>query len=165
MSQDGTAFARHHTRGDQQLVVHSRVVSERVERLNRPRLRVMCAIDEPFHAALEKGAAAHGAWLKSDVQCAFVEPPVSNGFCCLRDGNHFRVGRRVTEHLTLIVGSGNHLSFVNNDGSHGYLVCFERLLGKVQRLANIEFVRGRIVKGFFVQMKSTLVTRGGHCVS
>ena len=96
VSQDGTAFSRHHARGDQQLVVHSRIVSERIERLDGPGFRVEGAIDQPFHAALQECAAAHGARLKSDVQRAFVEPPVSNGFCCLRDGDHFRVGRRVT---------------------------------------------------------------------
>lgn len=89
------------------------------------------AVEDLSDAGDDECTGAHGAGLFGDVEGAFVEAPVADGVGGLGDGEDFGVGGGIVGAARLVVGGGDDLAFVLDDGSDGDFVFFPGFNGFV----------------------------------
>ena len=103
-------------------------------------LSVPGAVIHPGDPGIENGPGAHGAWLQGHIQGAIVQPPGTQGFICLADGLHLRMGAGVLLLLPAVAAPAYYLPIPHDDAAHGHLAALRRLPGQSQGLAHIAFV-------------------------
>ena len=70
-------------------------------------LGITCTVDQHGQTGLDDRAGTHGAGFECNVHNAIEQSPVPQRLSSLCDGNHFSMGSRVVQLLTLIVGQGD----------------------------------------------------------
>ena len=104
-------------------MVEPAIAGDLIEGVAGPRLGIGSAVHHGGQPGQDDRSGTHGARLECDVQNAIVQAPGSQGIGGLRDRNHFRMGGRIVQCFTLIVGPGNDpLLHGHDDGSNRHFI-------------------------------------------
>jgi len=114
-------------------MVESRVGQQLVQRVNRARLGIGGAVNEPGNAGLQNRPGAHRARFQRHVKHAIVEPPATQRFGGLGDGNHLGVGCWVAQLLALVVSRSDDSFAMYNYRANWDLVFVKSLSGLIER--------------------------------
>ena len=96
-------------------MIQPRIVREAVQRFAGAGLGIGAAEDDERQPGLNNGAGAHGTRFEGDVENAMVQSPRLQRLRRLGEGDHFGMGGRIAQLLTLIVRAGDDAVFKRND--------------------------------------------------
>lgn len=122
-------------------MIEAVVIGNLVEGVASAGFWVDCAVDDSGDASLDDSAGTHRARFQGDIERAVQQPPGTQGFGGLRDGNHLGMRGRVFQHFALIVRGGDDSVLMNDDGANGDFRFIERLTGFFQSEPHPGFVQ------------------------
>lgn len=119
IAHDGGAFVGTDAGCHFDAVVQGRVVDDLKQGADGAALWIVAAVDDAVEAAVDDGAGAHGAGLDGDVEGAACEPPTAQGPAGLFNGQELGVSRGAGQGFAQVIGPGNGLFLINDDGAYG----------------------------------------------
>ena len=121
-------------------MIQLRVIQHLHDRVDRARLGIIRAVNQPLDPRMNQRAGTHRARLNCSKQLAVAQAMVTNDCTGFAQRHDLRVGSRICAGKILVPSSGNHTPLAHDDGTHWDLPDVECALCGAERFFHEKFV-------------------------